>query len=73
MRHSTAAPADDNRDPFDCACRETWDGDPAELCDACRWDYDCWCDRQAAEAEQLDLYCAAPAGWTLEALAPLPN
>lgn len=66
MSHSTAAPADDNRGPFDCACRETWDGDPAELCYDCRREYDFWCDEQAAAAAAEDRWAAQAAALNLD-------
>lgn len=58
--------------PPPCGCAAEC-GDPDDYCPACRADYEAWLDAQADEAAFLDRYSAAPAGWTLEALAPSLN
>ena len=76
MSHSTCcAPAGDDDRAFratDCPnhghCCDAMPDDPASWCDLCRWDYDCWLDRLAAEGEALRLAEEGHLGWSLEEL-----
>ncbi len=49
-----AAPCPDEPDGWHCNCPAT-KGDPDDFCDSCRWDYDCWLDSLAADAEAEQL------------------
>ena len=43
-------------------CCEKAPGEPADWCDACRWDYDCWLDQLAEEGRAIDRMAE---GWDL--------